>query len=197
MIILGLTGSIGMGKTTAARMLKQMGCAVFDSDAYVHQALSSEGQAFEAVALTFPKAWDKKKHLIDRKKLGEIVFEDALEREKLENILHPLVRHAQTQFIRKQKRMGRKFVVLDIPLLFETGAQNRVDYTIVVSAPDFVQRSRVLSRPNMKKEKFKQILQTQMPDNQKCALADFVVPTGLGKAHSYGVLKNILSELSE
>ena len=196
MIVIGLTGSIGMGKSTAARFLKKMGCGVFDSDKYVHKLLEPGGDAFETVALSFPDVWDKKKRIINRKKLGEIIFYNNEAREKLEEILHPLVQSAQTDFIKKQKKLNRKFVVLDIPLLFETSAQHRVDYTIVVTAPYAIQRQRVLRRPNMTEEKFQQILARQMPDAQKCALADFVVPTGLGLAYTYRCLKQILERLS-
>ena len=195
MITFGLTGSIGMGKSTAARMMAQMGCAVYDSDASVHKALKPYGEAFEAVALTFPKAWDKKTHLINRQILGQIVFKDVQQRQKLEAILHPIIQNEQRKFILAQTRLGRDFVVLDIPLLFETGAQNRVDYTIVVTAPAFIQAQRVLARPNMTQDKFNAILGTQMPDAQKCASADFIVPTGLGKAYSYSKLEKILESL--
>jgi len=135
MIIIGLTGSIGMGKTTAAFMLKKMGCAIHDSDKTVHNALEPYGDAFEEVALTFPESWDKKKHIIKRNVLADIIFQDKEKKEILENILHPLTIESQFKFIRAQQRLGKKIVVLDIPLLFETGAQNRVDYTICVDAP--------------------------------------------------------------
>ena len=195
MIVLGLTGSIGMGKSTAARMLRQMGCGIYDSDLGVHKAISPTGKAFEAVTLTFPDCWDKRGHVINRQILGDIVFKDLEARQKLEAILHPIIEREQHAYIKQQTLLGRDFVVLDIPLLFETGAQERVDYTLVVTAPDFVQQQRVMARTNMTLEKFKAILKTQMPDTQKCALADFVIPTGLGMAHSYNILKRILESL--
>lgn len=195
MIILGLTGSIGMGKSTAAQMLKRLGCAIHDSDAAVHAALSPRGDAFEAVALNFPVAWDKKKHIIKRDVLGGIVFKDAAQKKKLEAILHPLVRADQKKFIQAQKRLGKKFVVLDIPLLFETGSESRVDYTVVVSAPYHIQARRVLARPNMSDEKFQAILAAQMSDGEKCKRADFIVPTGMGLSYTYRSLKNILEGL--
>lgn len=197
MIILGLTGSIGMGKSTAARMLAQMGCAVHDSDATVREALEPTGAAFEEVAVTFPDCWDKKNHLIKRDVLAKIIFADSDKKQELENILHPLVRVNQKNFIQKQKRLGRKFTVLDIPLLFETGAENRVDYTIVVSAPFHIQRRRVLARPMMSEEKFQAILNSQMSDREKCARADFVVHTGLGLAYTYRTLSHILQTVKE
>lgn len=192
MIVLGLTGSIGMGKSTAARMFKRMGVPVFDSDADVHKALSPKGAAFEEVAVTFPDAWDKKTRTINRTLLGGIVFEDADARKQLESILHPIVQAGQKKFIVGMTRLGKKLVVLDIPLLFEIGAQGRVDYTICVTAPDVIQRRRVLSRPNMSEEKFLKILDHQMPDAQKRTLADFVVQTGQGYALTYRQLQKIV-----
>lgn len=200
MIILGLTGSIGMGKSTAASMLKKMGCAVHDSDEAAHYAISPVGGAFEEVAVIFPKAWDKKNRTIRRDALAKIIFNDGQKRQELENIIHPVVQQSQKNFIQKQRCLGRKIVVLDIPLLFETGADDRVDYTLVVSAPFHIQNRRVLSRPNMSEEKFKAILASQMPDHEKCARADFVVPTGLGLAYTYRALekciRNILGDLA-
>lgn len=195
MIVLGLTGSIGMGKSTVAHMLVKMGCALHDSDKAVREALSPRGQAFEEVAVTFPECWDKKKHLIKRDVLADIVFNDLDKKRELEEILHPIVRHSQTRFIQHQIRNDRKFVVLDIPLLFETGADKRVDYTLVVSAPYHVQRYRVLSRPGMTEEKFEAILAAQMPDKEKRERANFIVPTGLGMSYTNRELRKILKEL--
>ena len=196
MIILGLTGSIGMGKSTIGKMLKICGCPVHDSDLSVKKALNPYGKAFEAVALTFPEAWDKKKHVIQKDILSSIIFDDYHERQKLEKILHPIVQSEQRDFLFKYKKLGVKFCALDIPLLFETNAQDRVDYTIVANAPFFIQSQRVLKRKNMTQEKFYKILDTQMPNDQKCALADFVVQTGLGKAYSMKRIKRILKEIS-
>ena len=201
MIVLGITGSIGMGKSTAAGMLAQMNIPVHDSDAEVHKLLEGDEQARLALAAQFPfyryfSIYGKKDHCgvrrFNRKKLGKLAFENPKERKKLEKILHPLVRKAQDEFIRTHHNMGADIVALDIPLLFETGAEKRVDYTIVVSAPAFIQQERVLSRPNMTKDKFEAILESQMPDAEKCARADFVVPTGLGKAQTMKALKKIV-----
>ncbi len=197
MIVLGLTGSIGMGKTTVARMLEKLGCAIHDSDEIVHQALNLEGGGFEEVALSFPTSWDKKKHLINRKILSDIIFKDKNKKKKLEDILHPIVRYAQKEFVQKQKRLGRKVIVLDIPLLFETGAQDYVDYTLVVSSPLHIQKQRVLSRPNMSEKKFESILEAQMPDHEKRARADFVIPTGMGLAYTYKILQKCLKEIQK
>lgn len=195
MIVLGLTGSIGMGKSTAARMLSQMGCSVHDSDKAAREAIDSGGEAFEDVALMFPKAWDKKKHIIKRDVLAKIIFSDVDAKEKLENLIHPVVRARQKKFIQKQKKLGRNIVVLDIPLLFETKSQNRVDYIIVVSAPLHIQRQRVLSRQGMNEEKFQAILSHQMSDTEKRKYADYVVPTGMGLALTYRSLSEILKDV--
>ena len=193
-----------MGKSTAAAMLNRMNIPVHDSDAEVHRLLSSDEQARLALAAQFPYYryfgiyGRKNKNGVrpfDRKKLGKFVFEKPKEREKLEKILHPLVRQAQDNFIRIQRNSGADIVALDIPLLFETGAEQRVDYTIVISAPAFIQQERVLSRPNMTEKKFKAILATQMSDAEKCARADFVVPSGLGKAETMKALKKIVHDL--
>ncbi len=196
MIVLGLTGSIGMGKSTVALMLKKLGCGIHDSDKAVRLALSPKGQAFEEVALTFPTSWDKKTHIIKRDVLAEVIFNDDLERQKLEKILHPIVHRLQKEFIQKQARLGRKIVVLEIPLLFETGAETRVDYTVVVSAPYHVQRHRVLKRSGMSEERFKKILRNQMSDKEKCLRADFVIPTGMGMAYTHKCLKNMLEKIN-
>lgn len=195
MIVLGLTGSIGMGKSTAATMLEKLGCAVHDSDKAVHEALNPTGEAFEEVAVTFPECWDKKKHLIKRDALADIIFNDEEKRKELEKILHPIVRLSQKDFIQKQTRLGKKIVVLDIPLLFETGAETHVDYTLVVSAPDHIQRRRVLARPDMSEEKFQAILASQMSDKEKQARADFVIPTGLGLSYTYNALQKVLESI--
>ncbi len=195
MIILGLTGSIGMGKSTAARMLKRMGVPVFDSDADVHKALSPKGMAFEEVAVTFPASWDKKSGAINRKTLGGIVFEQEHKRKELEAILHPVVQRGQRKFIAAMQRIGKKIVVLDIPLLFEIGAETRVDYTICVTAPYPIQRRRVLARPHMDERRFLKILGQQMPDAEKQALADFVVQTGQGYATTYRQLQKIVKQV--
>jgi dephospho-CoA kinase len=194
MIVFGLTGSIGMGKSTAGKMMARMGCPVYESDHGVRRALAPYGKAFEHVALAFPSAWDKKNRVINKEALANLIYADAGEKHRLESILHPIVQDEQHDFILKEKRLGRRAVTLDIPLLFETGAQERVDYTITVSAPHFIQRQRVLSRKGMSEAKLEKILEHQMPDALKCALSDFVVQTGLGKAYTYRELEQILRE---
>lgn len=196
MIIIGLTGSIGMGKTTVSGLFKRLGCGVHCSDTAARKSLYPNGGAFEEVALTFPQAWDKKKHIIKRDVLADIIFNDEAQKKILEDIIHPVVQASQVDFILKQKILGRKAVIMDIPLLFETNAQHSMDYTVVVSAPYFIQARRVLSRNNMTQEKFHAILKTQIPDKQKCSMADFVVPTGQGMAYSYRHVRKIMKEIT-
>lgn len=190
-----------MGKSTIGAMLINMGIPVHESDHAVHDLLSDlKSPARPAFAAAFPyyefpQLYDRKTKAINRKELGALVFQDDEYREILESILHPLVRKAQNDFIREQKLKGRSFVCLDIPLLFETDAQNRVDYTFVASAPYHVQRDRVLARPNMTEEKFHAILERQMPDAEKCTRADYVIPTGLGRAHTMKALKLSLLDI--
>ena len=193
MKVIGLTGSVGMGKSVAASLLRRMGVAVHDSDAAVHELLSPRGKAFTAVAVAFPETWDARNRLIDRRKLGDIVFKDPAKKQKLEALLHPLVQQSQMQFIAKARRMGLKKVVLDIPLLYETYAEKRCDAVMVVSAPYFLQRRRVLSRQNMTEEKFFAILAAQVPDFIKRRRADVVIPTGLGRAFTYLRLKKFIN----
>ena len=200
MIVIGLTGSIGMGKSTAAAMLQQLGVPVYESDADVHELLGPEGGARMAVAAAFPyyehpEIYDKKTKNIKRQELGEIVFKDDEKRETLESILHPLVREAQKKFILKNKKMGQKIVALDVPLLFETGGDEFVDVTIVVSAPFHIQEKRVLARTGMNEQKFHAILARQMPDAEKCERADYVVHSGLGRAEMMKELKKIIQEV--
>lgn len=195
MIVIGLTGSIGMGKSTAADMLRTMGVPVHDSDAAVHGLLARGGAGVAPVAARFPEAFNHKAQAIDRAALGKVIFADDDKRRALEGILHPLVRSAQDAFIRAQQRAGRDMVALDIPLLFETGAEQRVDVTIVVTAPAHIQRQRVLARPGMTEEQFQARLSRQMSDAEKRRRADYVVQTGIGRAHTQRALAGIVNQL--
>ena len=190
MVILGLTGSIGMGKTTAAGMLRLLRIPVFDADACVHRLLGPGGAAAEAVARAFPDCTVD--GVPDRQKLGQRVFNDKAALVRLEAILHPLTAKERAHFLRRQRRAGAPVVVLDIPLLFETGGERYCDAVIVVTAPPFVQRQRVLKRPGMTAQRFAAILARQVPDREKVARADFVVATGLGRGHSLKALKRIV-----
>ena len=200
MIILGLTGSIAMGKSTIGAMMSILGIPVHESDHSVHRLLNRNSEARPAIAAAFPlyeypEIYEKKTYNIKRKEFGELIFNNEDHRKTLENILHPLVRVDQQDFIRKSKLKGFDIICLDIPLLFETDAQKRVDYTIVASAPYLLQKQRIMDRPNISEEKFHTILERQMPDSEKCAKADYVIKTGLGRAHSMRMLKNIIHDI--
>lgn len=190
MIILGLTGSIGMGKTTTASLFRKFGIPVHDSDVVVHALMARGGEAVEPVATLFPDAL--KAGSIDRPALGNIVFNDPAALDLLETVLHPLVRKHERQFLANAARRHDALVLLDIPLLFETGGEQRCDAVTVVTAPAFIQRQRVLRRPGMTPDRFAAILARQIPDADKCFYADFLVPTGLGVAFSLRVVRDIV-----
>jgi dephospho-CoA kinase len=176
MLILGLTGSVGMGKSVTARFFAEAGVPVHDADAAVHRLY--EGAAVPAIEAAFPGTITDGK--VDRTKLSARVLGDGAALKRLEAIVHPLVQESERQLLADAERRGEKVVVLDIPLLFETGGDRRVDAVVVVSAPLEVQRERVLARPGMTVEKFEAILAKQMPDAEKRRRADFVVDTSRG-----------------
>ena len=178
MIILGLTGSVGMGKSTTAKLLEEEGVPVFDSDATVHALYAKGGAAVAPVGAAFSGA--VRDGAIDREALGAIVMGDAAKMKKLESLVHPLVREAQTAFVRKHHAAGAPVVVLDIPLLYENGVDKLVDAVMVVTADAATQRQRVLARPGMDEKKLAQILARQLPDAEKRERADFLVNTGYG-----------------
>jgi dephospho-CoA kinase len=194
MIILGLTGSVGMGKSTAALMLRRLGVAVHDSDGAVHRLLAPKGEAVAAVAAAFPGV-RRADGGIDRAALGARVFADPTALRRLERILHPLVRRSQQHFLARARARRLRLVVLDVPLLFETGGAGRCDEVAVISAPAFLQRARVLARPGMTEARLRAVLAQQMPDAEKRRRADYVVPSGLGRAVTFRRLKRILREL--
>jgi dephospho-CoA kinase len=194
MIVLGLTGSVGMGKSTAAAMLRRLGIPVHDSDAAAHRALAPRGAGVEPVAGAFPGVREAAGG-IDRAALGRRVFGDAAALRRLERIVHPLVGLSQQRFLRQARARRSPLVVLDIPLLFETGGTGRCDAVMVVSAPAALQRSRVMARPGMSEARLRAILAQQMPDAEKRRRADHVVPTGLGRAVTFRRLKRILAAL--
>jgi dephospho-CoA kinase len=195
MRILGLTGSIGMGKTVAARLLQRLGVPVHDADAEVHRLLGPNGAAVAAVARAFPET--VRNGVVDRARLGAEVFgtnhEAALRR--LERILHPLVRRETGRWLARHARRRSPVVVLDVPLLFESGGLGRYDGVIVVSAPAFLQRQRVLRRPGMTPARFAEINRRQLPDRLKRARADIVVMSGLGRRTTLGGLRRALRGL--
>ena len=179
MIIVGLTGSVASGKSTVASWMREIGIAVHDADAVVHSLLASGGQAVTEIISTFGPNMRTSEGSIDRKKLGRHVFANSADREKLESILHPLVRHHRDQFLKDQQRLGSQIVALDVPLLFETGGDGLCDYVIVVYASADTIRNRALSRPGMTAGKLSGILASQMPAIEKCQRADFVLDTDL------------------
>jgi dephospho-CoA kinase len=189
MVILGLTGSIGMGKSTAAALLRRQGILVHDADATVHRLLGKGGAAVDAIARAFPGVI--KSGAVDRTALGKRVFGDTKALRKLEAIIHPLVREEADRFIAAAARARQRLVVLDIPLLFETGGR-RSDCVIVVTAPAFLQTQRVLQRPGMSPSRFAAILERQIPDHEKRKRADAVVTSGLGKGRTYRQLAAVL-----
>lgn len=193
MIVLGLTGSIGMGKSTAAAMLRRMGVPVCDSDAIVHRLLGRGGGAVTAIGAAFPGVVVN--GAVDRRALGAQVFANPAALRRLEAIVHPRVRAAQKRFLRNAARRRVPVVVLDIPLLFESRGDRRVDRTVVVSAPASVQRARVMARPGMTAEKFAGILAQQVPDGEKRRRADHVIATGLGCAVTLRGLRRVLKDV--
>jgi dephospho-CoA kinase len=176
MFVLGLTGSLGMGKSTTARFFADAGVPVHDADAVVHRLY--EGAATQAIEAAFPGTVVDGR--VDRGKLGARVLADADALRRLEAIVHPLVQEAEERLLAEAQARGEKVAVLDIPLLFETGGDRRVDAVVVVSAPQRVQTARVLERPGMTIEKLDAILSKQMPDAEKRRRADFVVDTSRG-----------------
>ena len=179
MIIVGLTGGVASGKSTVAGWMREKGIAVHDADATVHSLLAANGQAVTEIIARFGPDMGASEGGIDRKKLGGYVFANPAGRKALESILHPLVRQHRDQFLKDQQRLGSQIVVLDVPLLYETGGDKLCDYVIVVYAAEDTIRQRALSRPGMTEEKLAGILATQMPASEKCQRADFVLNTDL------------------
>ena len=178
MIVLGLTGSIGMGKSATATLFRDEGVPVYDADAAVHQLYQEGGAAVAPVEAAFPGV--QVGGAIDRSLLRERVLNDSVAMKQLEAIVHPLAGQAQQKFREAAREGGAAFVVLDIPLLYETGGTGYCDYVLVVTAPAHVQRERVLSRPGMTEEAFEAILARQVPDAEKRAKADFILSTAHG-----------------
>lgn len=192
MIILGLTGSIGMGKSTTAAMFSALGVPVHGSDETVHRLYS--GRAAPLVEAEFPGTVTG--GVVDREKLAKAVLNDSAALRRLEAIVHPLVREEEILFLDRHRKAGAPLVVLDIPLLFETGGNERVDKIVVVTAPPEVQRERVLRRPGMTEDKFAAILAKQVPDAQKRQQADFIIDTGTGMDAARREVEKIVSDLT-
>jgi len=193
MQIVGLTGSIGMGKSTAANALRRLGIPVHDADAAVHRLLRSDRKLIAAIESAFPGVSGTDG--IDRAALGARVFGDPAALRRLEQLIHPEVRRSETAFLRRMRASRQPLVVLDIPLLFETGGDSRCDATMVVAAPRFLQEQRVLSRAGMTLERLATIRQRQSPDGEKLRRADIVIPTGLNRQFALRILRRALAVL--
>jgi len=182
-----------MGKSTAANFFRRMGVAVFSSDAAVHYLYDKNRKVFAAISSRFPSAVIDGK--INRRELGRIALADNAARKWLENFIHPLVRNEEMKFLKQNSRQGKRAVLLDIPLLFETGSHNRLDYIYTVSAPSFIQKSRVMKRSLMTGEKYNQIIKLQLKDSIRKKRADKILYSGLGRAYTLRQIKNSLSLL--
>lgn len=190
---IGLTGSIGMGKTETAKMFAKLGIPVYDSDAVVHRLYEKGGAAVPEIQKVFPEAVID--GAVDRAALTRAVTGEPARFKALEIIVHPLVAREQQKFLETAVAEGAEMVVLDIPLLFETGGHDRMDAVVVVSAPAEVQRARVLARPGMTVEKLQHIMARQVPDTEKRRGAHFVVETGKGLDHAFEQVKEIVAAL--
>ncbi len=195
MIVIGLTGSIGMGKSTVAKMFDEEGAPSFNSDDAVHALYAKGGAAVGPVSAAFPSAL--RDGAIDRAALSTAVIDKPDEIKKLEAIVHPLVRQAQAAFLEKHRADGKRAVVLDIPLLFESKSAHAFGKIVVVSAPVDVQRARVLARPGMTEEKFNFILSRQVPDAEKRARADFVIDTAQSLEDTRKQVRAVLDAIGE
>ncbi|WP_306117198.1 MULTISPECIES: dephospho-CoA kinase [unclassified Roseitalea] len=192
MIRLGLTGSIGMGKSTTAAMFADAGVPVHDADGAVHELY--RGEAAPLIEAAFPGTTQN--GVVDRERLGARVLDDPEAMARLEAIVHPLVRQAEDRFLAEASARGVPLVVLDIPLLFEVGAEDRVDRILVVTAPAEVQRERVLGRPSMTGDKFDAILARQVPDAEKRRRADFLIDTSLGLDNARAKVRDLIAVLN-
>ena len=192
MRIYGLTGSIGMGKSAVAAMLRREGVPLFDADAEVHRLQGPGGALVAAIEARFPGTTGPKG--VDRAKLGAAVFGHPQELKALEAIVHPAVQASRRRFL--QRFRSRRFVVLDIPLLFETHGERRLDGVIVVTAPAWKQRKRVLARPGMTQARFRRIVHLQMPDAEKRRRADYIIQTGTTFAATRGQVRRLVACLA-
>lgn len=195
MIILGLTGSIGMGKSTTAAMFAAEGAPVYDADAEVHALYAPGGAAVAPLEAAFPGVVVD--GAVDRARLSQRVVGQPEELKRLEAIVHPLVGATRGAFFEKAQAAGADVVVLDIPLLFETGGEKRVDAVVVVSAPAHMQRLRVLERPGMDEAKLDAILARQMADSEKRARAHYIIDTGQGLEHARAQVREVLAKVRE
>jgi len=190
MFVIGLTGSVGMGKSTTAKMFRDRGVPVQDADREVHRLMAKGGAAVPIIGEAFPDV--VKEGAIDRASLGAIVFQDTDGLKRLEAILHPMVAAQRTGFLERAARRGATLAVLDVPLLFETGGDRNCDLTLLVTAPHFVQAARFLRRPGATLDRLRAIRAKQMPDTAKRRIADIVIQTGCGRAPVLRAVKDIV-----
>lgn len=201
MIILGLTGSMGMGKSAVNKMFQRLGIPTHDSDATVHELYNDYsftmkvGNAFPDDIIAYIRPTRPHRPIISRKLLGEVVYKDPTKLKKLESIVHPAVKAKQKEFLTRCRRQGKRLVVLDVPLLFEAKTDKRCDYTAVVSCPDFLQEVRVLKRPGYTKQRLEDVRKKQMPNKAKIRKGDFLIPTGASKALTFRTVKRLVNDL--
>ncbi len=195
MKIIGLTGGIGMGKSTASAAFRRARIPVFDADLSVHRLQAPGGRAVPAIAQAFPGTVCH--GVIDRSRLREVALGDPAALTRLEKILHPMVRAEERSFLARARRAGRRLAVLDIPLLFETGGDRRVDLVVVVTAPRSVQEHRVRSRRRMSREAIAAVIARQMPDIEKRRRADVIIRTGLSRHYALRALRRLVASLRQ
>ena len=197
MIIIGLTGSIAMGKSATAKIFNSYGVPIFNADSCVHKLLGANGKLVSIIGKKFPGTLEKQTNIkyINRKKLGKIVFNNKKKRQSLEQIIHPQVGIEKKKWKEWAERERFKAICYDIPLLFETNGEKSCNIIVVVSAPFFIQQQRALNRPYMNKKKFYNILKTQLSDKEKRKKADFIVSTGIGYRYTRNQVKNILMQV--
>ena len=198
MIIIGLTGSIAMGKSATAKIFSSIGVPVFDADFCVHELMGLNGKLVPKIAKEFPETQEKIKNrkYINRVKLGNIVFKSNIMKRKLENIIHPQVGKERKKWTEWATRQRYRIICYDIPLLYETKGEKSCDEVVVVSAPLLIQKQRALKRKNMDLKKFNNILKTQMPDADKRKRSDFIVNSGNGYRFSRNQVENIVKKLT-
>jgi dephospho-CoA kinase len=195
MLVLGITGGIGTGKSYIASCFKRLGFPVFDADACVHKLMEKDKKAIQAIERVFPEAVVD--HRVVRAKLRHIVQKNKDALSKLEAILHPLVREEERRFLRKSRAMRKRLACLEIPLLFETGADALCDVVLVTHVPEYIQRQRVLKRPGMTEEFLAYIKTIQSSQREKCQKADLIIDTSKGKAYNFQYVKRIVKRLLE
>lgn len=193
MKIIGLTGSIGMGKTTTAHMFKDIGCPIFNADDAVHQLYAKGGKGSALIHAVFPDAIEN--GAVNRKKLSSHIKADPLNLTVLESFIHPWVSEKRAEFLKQAKVNNAKAVIFDVPLLFETGLDKALDAVVVVTAPALIQKARVMARPGMTAEIFNMLLSRQMSDAEKRHRADYIISTGQGLENARKQVQDVLSKI--